>query len=136
MTYSPWQDPSGTKVTVISGMPLVGKTTYVRQHATPGDLILDVDWLFAALSGQKLHVNTESLIPFVASARDAVYERLFRKSEVDRAWIVTSKHDAAVQIVRRFGAKHISIPPISTDELLRRKADRDKQNVWPGLLTL
>ena len=120
---------------MVSGPPLSGKTTYVKANARRGDLIVDVDWIFAALSGQPLHYDSEILLPFVASARDAILGRLMRKSELDRAWIVTSNPVAAQQIVRRLKAKQIDLK-ISRDEQRERMQRRKEENVWPGFLNL
>ena len=130
--FDPWQW-SHTLVTVVCGPPLSGKTTYVKQNARRGDLIVDVDWLYAALSGQELHYTPEELLPFVTSARDAVYERLMRPSKVERAWIITSKPEAASQIVARLNAKRIDLSVAPTEAQLRRHA-RTVENKWVGFI--
>jgi predicted kinase len=33
----------GRRVVLVCGPPCAGKTTYVREHANPGDLIIDYD---------------------------------------------------------------------------------------------
>lgn len=132
MTYDPWPD-STTRVVVVSGPPFSGKTTYVRQHARPHDLIVDVDWIFAALSGQPLYFDSEALLPFVASARDAIYERLRRKSDVDRAWLVTSKPEAASQLVGRFGGEHVRLT-VDPSQQQQRRQERKQRNGWRGFL--
>lgn len=96
---------STTKVTVIRGLPGTGKTTWVQARAQRGDLIVDLDAIFAALSGLPLHDNPDELLPFACSARDAIYERLEKASDVRRAWIITSDPSAAVVLAQRFGAE-------------------------------
>lgn len=80
-----------THVTLVAGPPMAGKTTYVRQRAQPGDLILDWDELGAAISGLPAHQLPQHLMPYVAEARDAILTRLEQRrggSEPPRAWII------------------------------------------------
>jgi len=96
-------------VTVVYGLSGTGKTTYVRERAKRGDLIVDLDYLFQALSGLSFRDNPECLLPFVASARDAVYERLQRPSEIGRAWIITTDRVAANGLRNRLKAEIIEL---------------------------
>jgi hypothetical protein len=38
-------------LTIVTGPPCSGKTTYVREHAQPGDIIIDLDAIITALGG-------------------------------------------------------------------------------------
>ncbi len=42
-------------LTVVTGPPAAGKTTYVRQHANPGDVVIDFDALAVALGSPDTH---------------------------------------------------------------------------------
>lgn len=70
-------------LTLIAGPPLAGKTTYAREQAQPGDLLLDSDALYAALSGQPLYDRPEHLRPFVWAAFFGVLRELGRGSYPD-----------------------------------------------------
>ena len=80
-------------VTVVCGPPGAGKTTYVRERAVAGDLIVDVDTLFAALSGQPLYQKPPLLLPYVLAARDGALGRLERGPAP--AWVITQGVTAA-----------------------------------------
>ena len=80
-------------VTIVAGPPGAGKTSYVAERAKWGDLIVDVDALYHALSGLAWYEKPEVLLPFVCEARDAVLARLSRESEVRHAWIITAQAD-------------------------------------------
>lgn len=75
-------------VTVVCGPPGAGKSTYVREAMEPGDLILDMDLIYRALTDGPDKPN--AILPFAAEARDAVLARLSRRNQLRHAWIVTS----------------------------------------------
>jgi len=59
---------------LICGPPGAGKTTYALTHMSPGDVIIDWDLLFVAISGQPLHHNEASLNEWVGDLRDYLIE--------------------------------------------------------------
>lgn len=69
------------------GPPCAGKTTYVRERAKPGDLILDSDAIYAALSGQKMHLRPEGLRKYVWDAYNAALHRLAHEPR-QTAWVI------------------------------------------------
>lgn len=73
----------------MSGPPLAGKTSHVQQHKADGDLVVDWDALAVALGSPVSHGHDDRLRPFVAAARDAVYQRIGRGYD-GHVWIVTS----------------------------------------------
>jgi Restriction endonuclease len=114
----------GTLITIISGLPGVGKTTYVLEHMQPGDLVVDMDALYAALSFRSGE-TPKSLLPFVAAARDAVIQRLQRSSDVRHAWIITTNEQQALILTRQLKAIHI---PITIDERERQRRIETRVN--------
>jgi len=62
-------------IVVICGPAGSGKSTHVREEAKPGDLIVDVDLIYAALSGLELFHKPPGLLPFFCAARDAIVNR-------------------------------------------------------------
>ncbi len=59
---------------LICGPPGAGKTTYALKHMSPGDVIIDWDLLFVAVSGQPLHHNEACLNELVSDLRDILIE--------------------------------------------------------------
>lgn len=109
------------RVIVVCGPPAAGKSTYVANRASVGDLVVDVDRIFEALSGQPYYDKPGALLPFVLAARDAVLSRLERPSPVGRAWIITGGADSRERerLERTFKA-HVVVLETSTEECLRR----------------
>lgn len=108
-------------IAVVCGPPGSGKSTYVRDRAKWGDLIVDVDALYQALSGLPAYEKPEQLLPFVCSARDAVVDRLLRQSAIARAWIVATMPKKLERdlLRRRLGAKVIVIET-GTEDCMKR----------------
>lgn len=87
----PQYERSAVPVTIVAGAPGSGKTTWVRERAERGDLIVDIDALFSALSGLAWYDKPNELLPFVMEAREAIIKRLARPSGVGHVWIITSE---------------------------------------------
>lgn len=77
--------------TLVCGPSRAGKNTYVKKHMTKGDLVVDLDALWSALSGSQTHDTPEANFPFACEARDAVYKRIAQGSPTPghRCWIIT-----------------------------------------------
>lgn len=126
----PMSGKTKTSVTIVYGPPGAGKTTYVKEHALWGDLIIDFDALYAALSGLAWYEKPAALMPFVCEARDAVLNRLYRDSEVRHAWLITSEPKAKNRHILQvqFNAKLVFIETSSYD-CLRRIANDPRRDV-------
>ena len=56
-----------------------------------GDVVVDVDEIWKALSLQQMRDKPEELLPLVLATRDFIINRLRRTSDIKRAWIVTTE---------------------------------------------
>ncbi|MCL4505852.1 MAG: HNH endonuclease [Chloroflexi bacterium] len=127
-------------VTIVTGPPGSGKTSYVRDHCAWGDLIVDVDALFQALSGQAWYDKPIELMPYVLAARDAVLERLGKETtKVRHGWVVTSEADVAKleRMQHSLGADLIVLEVDATECVLRISRDErrsDKTELWRKLV--
>jgi hypothetical protein len=128
-------------VTIVSGSPGSGKTTWVMAHKRDGDLIVDFDALYMALSGLPWYDRPSVLMPFVAEARDAVIGRLSRHSQVRHAWIITSESSKAKlkQMAQQLRPNDptdatVVVMDVGMNECLKRIANderrKDKYSEW------
>lgn len=84
-------------LTVITGAPCAGKTTYVRQHALPGDIIIDLDAIAQALGSPVTHDHEPGLRKVALEARAAAIKQAIVRHHRHgaRAWIIESAPDQA-----------------------------------------
>ena len=64
------------KVYLITGAPLSGKTTFVRERLQEGDIVLDIDDIWQMLSGQPRYTKPNALKAAVFNLRLAVKEQI------------------------------------------------------------
>ncbi|MFC8176539.1 HNH endonuclease [Streptomyces sp. NPDC057325] len=112
------------EVTLVCGPPCSGKTSYVRERAERGDLVVDWDALAQALGSPHPHDHPRPLVPFIAEARDAVVARLERRHDVARVWIIATAPRASDRArLAPEGARTVLLAT-AEDECVRR-ARRD-----------
>lgn len=112
-------------VTVVTGPPAAGKTTYVRQHAKPGDVIIDFDHLANALSGQDAdnHDHPAHIQAVTKAARQAALDAAIKSSA--RTWLIHATPSPKQQAdYSARGANIIVIDPGKEVVMARIKAER------------
>lgn len=129
------------KTVLVCGPPGSGKTTYVNERKQWGDLVVDVDGLFVALTGGlDWYEKPAVLLPYVLDARDAVFDRLAQgDDELGRAWVITSEPDATKrQALARRLCGAVVVLAVSANECLRRisldERRADKVDLWRSIV--
>lgn len=64
------------KVYLITGAPLSGKTTFVKERLTEGDIVFDIDDMWQTLSGQGQYIKPNSLKAVIFNIRNAIKEQI------------------------------------------------------------
>lgn len=118
---------------VVTGHICAGKTTWVMQHAKPGDVVIDFDMMADAMSpdGTQSHDPSDAVREVVRVARWAAIDEAYRQHRngiVADVWIVhayqTSK-DTARYAMLEASTKVIEAP---NDVLIARaKAERPER---------
>lgn len=109
-------------VYIVYGPPMSGKNTYVREHMKVGDLVVDMDNLFRAVSMQPLYDKPEGLKYIVFSLRNILLDNIkTRYGKWDNAWIVGGYADKYVRdkLCKDVGAELIYIKADKDDCLYR-----------------
>lgn len=77
------------KVYVVYGMPLAGKKTFVYQNMRRGDLVVEIDRLFQAVSGLSLYDKPDRLMSNVMPIHDLLIDQIAtRKGRWLNAWVI------------------------------------------------
>lgn len=83
----------GPSVKVITGPPAAGKTTFVRTHAHPTDVVIDLDRIAQAFMPEHdgpIHGYPDHIRHVAIGARAAAIQRATRLSERVTVWIIHS----------------------------------------------
>lgn len=79
-------------LTVITGPPCAGKSTYATQHAKPGDVVIDFDRIAQALGSAVTHGHDQHIWKVTIEARETAITTAVRcHHRGARVWIVDSK---------------------------------------------
>lgn len=82
------------QVILVYGPPLGGKSTWVRQHARPGDVVIDFDALAVEAGSPRTH-DHERRFRAAASSRRMELERHVERMKRGRAFIIRTLGDPA-----------------------------------------
>jgi AAA domain len=110
-------------LTVVTGPPCSGKSTYVRQHARPGDIIVDFDLIAQALGSPVSHGHDGQLREVAAAAwAGAVRGAITQHQAGRRAWIVDARpRPYRSEQYRQAGARIVRLEAEAAE--LHRRAD-------------
>lgn len=76
---------------IVAGPPGSGKTTYVMKHMKRGDVIIDLDMIFSAISGLPMHDKPESLLSLAIGVQhDVIARAVLMGHERPPVWIIGS----------------------------------------------
>jgi 5-methylcytosine-specific restriction endonuclease McrA len=119
-------------VTLVCGPPGSGKSTYVDERRQWGDLVIDLDTLYMALSGLPAYEKPDVLLPFVFAAKDAVLARLAGGHGLRHAWVITSGADGAErkELAARLNAGIVLLDVAPSECLRRISQDARRHDKW------
>lgn len=75
------------RVVLVSGPPCSGKTTYVREHRGPHDLVFDMDAIKEALGGPD-HDDSGLRVGYAIAMREAMIAHFGQKRYPYRVWYI------------------------------------------------
>ena len=114
-------------VTVVTGPPCSGKSTYVRQRARRGDVVIDLDRIALALTSEDTphHEYDETIRALAIRVRETAVRAILGAAGQVTAWIVDS--DPSPERRRQYriaGAELIALDPGIDVCLARASAER------------
>lgn len=125
-------------VYIVYGAPCSGKNSYVNQVARSGDLIVDLDVIWQALSGCEPYYHPNSLKPIVFTVRDTLIEQIrLRRGYWHDAYIIGGypRKMQREQLKDKLGAELIFIETTREQAKLVALASRGTQGKeWCGYI--
>lgn len=114
------------RITVVLGPPCAGKSTYVEQHRTTTDVVVDYDKLAQALGATASHDQPGDIKNATFAARRAVIDHLLSSRSKAYAWIIHSAPKPEwMQRYAEAGATIVELNP-GIDTCLARAADDER----------
>lgn len=117
-TYAPLEH----NVYLVYGPPMSGKTTYVKQRIQRGDLVIDIDELYKAVSLMPGYDKPKGLLSNVFGIHNLLLDNIkTRRGKWNTAWIIGGYEDKYKRnrIINELGAEPIFMN-VSKEECKRR----------------
>jgi predicted kinase len=119
-------------ITVVTGPPCSGKSTYVREHRKPGDIVIDFDTLAQALGSPNPHDHSTAVRNVTIRMRRAAIEAALRTHDVD-VWIVDC--NISPDRMRAYQRAGATIRAMTVDSAeLHRRASKERPALWHRLI--
>lgn len=118
---------SQRQVFIVYGSPLSGKSSYVAEAMSEGDLIIDLDSIWQAVSGCDRYVKPNRLKSVVFSVRDNLIESVkFRRGKWLNAYVIGGYPFKAERerLASMLGAREIYIDT-SKEECIQRLSEAE-----------
>ena len=124
------------QVFVVWGAPLSGKSSLVREIMRPGDIVMDMDALWMAVTLQPEYVKPDNVRFNVFALRDNLLDQIkTRYGQWYDAYIVGGYPDKyeRERLAQTLGAELIHCEA-TFDECLRRRAESNRPERWDGYI--
>lgn len=128
-------------VVLVCGSIGSGKTTFVRERRKPGDLVVDLDAILAAITFEPWYSPAADLcLPIAWRVRDLLVAQLQESNPAKCAWVVSADPDIRLRhTYEQFGAKVIVLetPSLVAIERVRNDPHRKQKpaELWVGLIS-
>ncbi len=120
-------------LTVVTGPPCSGKTTYVRTRARPGDIVIDFDTMAQAFGSPTPHDHSAETRHVTMMARRAAIDAAITVSGKTDVWIVDC--NITPHRMRAYRQAGANIVGLEADRgTLHARADRERPALWHKLI--
>lgn len=112
---------------IVTGPPSGGKTSFVAEHARPGDIRIDLDHLTNLLAGQPVgnHDHAGHVLGVARAARNAAIDAALKHAAEHDVWIIDSKPtEKSLQRYQQHDARIHVCDPGKDVVMARCKAER------------
>lgn len=121
------------KVYIVYGSACSGKSSFVNENKTDGDLILDLDNIYQMLSNERRYKKVNQIKPIVFAVRETILEQIkMRCGSWRNAWVIGSLPYARDRqtLAERLNAETIFIDATQEECYERLENDPERQAVY------
>ena len=137
---SGWK-PKPRQVFIVYGSPCSGKTTWVNEHKTDNDLVVDIDSIYQAITGLPRYVKPGRLKGVVFRLRDELLDVVkHRSGKWQDAYIITggALRGDRERLQQQTGATQLVFIEATKQECIERLGNRgfseEMHNAWAGYI--
>lgn len=121
--------PSAIPLTILCGPPGSGKSTYLRQHAGPHDIIIDLDAIMQRISGMPEHHTSPRWLKPALDERNKQLRALNTDTTHAKAWFIVSAPNPSERKTwaRRLGGTIVTLDTPLAECIRRINADPSRR---------
>ncbi len=121
-------------LTVVTGPPCSGKSTYAREHHRPGEILIDFDTLAQALGSPTPHDHPDPVRwVTIAARRAAINSAIIQHERGATVWVVHTR--ISEQEMRRYVQAGAEIVTLEVDQAeLHQRAASQRPERWHRLI--
>lgn len=120
----------GKKVYIVYGAPMSGKKTFVQENMERGDIVVDMDRLYEAVSMQPYYDKPDNLLTNVIGIRTMLLDNIrTRYGKWFNAWIIGGYADKfkRERLAEDIGAELVHCIATKEECYVRLEVDKDRQ---------
>lgn len=127
-------------VYLVYGPPLSGKTTFVKENLTPGDIVVDIDAIYVSVSTLPCYNKPNELLPNVRAVQNLLLDHIrTRYGKWETAWVIGGYADKykREKLADDLGAElvHMAITEEECLARLKKDPERSKREAeWTGYI--
>lgn len=116
---------------LICGPPASGKTSYIKARAKSGDLIVDIDLIYQAITGLPMYEKPVSLLDLVFDIRNFLIGKIRQSTRSDEdarwynAWVIAGapKRQQRYRLASQMDPCRVVVLEVDAIECIRRIAN-------------
>ena len=115
------------QVYIIYGAPCSGKSTYVYEHATANDLVVDMDSIYASISINDKYTKPDRLNAAAFAVRDCLYDLIkYRYGRWQDAYIIAGvpRSGDRQRLKERVENRHWNLALFTAEKIVKRLGEK------------